>query len=58
MDPTTSLKSYWSILKTLKKIPYIPPIYHNNSYITDFKEMAQIFNNFSVQQCKLVQNNS
>ena len=36
MDPTTSLKAYWSILKTFlnKKIPCIPLLYHNNNYIT------------------------
>ena len=48
MDPTTSPKAYWSILKTVlnnKKIPCIPPIYHN-IYITDYKEKAQIFNKF------------
>ena len=49
MDPTASPKAYWSILKTFlnnKKIPCIPPIYHNNNYITDFKKKAQIFYNF------------
>ena len=49
MDPIKSLKAYWSILKTIlnnKNIPYIPPVYHNNNYITDFKEKTQIFNNF------------
>ena len=57
MDPTTNLKAYWSILKTFlnnKKIPCIPPIYHNNNYITDFKEKPQIFNNFFAKQCTLV----
>ena len=57
MDPTTSPKAYWSILKTVlnnKKIPCIPPIYHNNNDITDFKEKAQIFN----KQCTLVENTS
>ena len=60
-DPTTSPKAYWSILKTIlnnKKIPCIPPIYHNNNYITDFKEKAQIFNNFFAKQCTLVENTS
>ena len=49
MDPIISPKTYWSILKTFlnnKKIPFIPPIYHNNNYITDFKGKAQIFNDF------------
>ena len=61
MDPTTSLKACWSILKTIlnnKKIPCIPPIYHRNNYITDFKEKAQIFNNFFAKQCTLVENTS
>ena len=59
MDPTISLKAYWSILKTFldnKKIPCIPPIYHNNNCITDFKDRAQIFNNFFAKQCTLVEN--
>ena len=61
MDPTISPKAYWSILKTFlnnKKIPCIPPIYHNNNYITDFKEKAQIFNDFFAKQCTLVENSS
>ena len=61
MDPTISPKAYWSILKTFlnnKKIPCIPPIYHNNNYITDFKEKAQIFNDFFAKQCMLVENTS
>ena len=61
MDPTTSLKAYWSILKTIlnnKKIPCIPPIYHNDNYITDFKEKAQICNNFFAKQCTPVENTS
>ena len=58
MDPTTSPKAYWSILKTVlnnKKIACIPPIYHNNSCITDFKEKAQIFKNFFAKQYTLVE---
>ena len=61
MDPITSSKAYWSILKTVLNnttIPCIPPIYHNKNYITDFKENAQIFNNFFAQQCTLVENSS
>ena len=60
MDPNTSLKAYWSILKIFlnKKIPRIPPVYHNNNYITDCKEKAQIFNNFLAKQSTLVDNTS
>ena len=59
MDFSISSKAYWSILETFlnnKKIPSIPPIYHNNNYITDFKEKAQIFNDFFAKQYTLVQN--
>ena len=41
-----------------KKLPCIPPSYHNNNYITDFKEKAQIFNDFFAKQCTLVENTS
>ena len=61
MDSTTSPKAYWSILKTLlnnKEIPCIPPNYHNNNYITDFKEKVEIFNNFFAKQCTIVNNTS
>ena len=35
----TSLKSYWSISKAFlnnKKIPCIPPLLHNDKFITNF----------------------
>ena len=54
-DPLTSPKTYWSILKTFlnnKKIPCIPPLFHENRFITDFKEKAE-FNHFFVNQCSL-----
>ena len=41
-----------------KKIPCVPPIYHNNNFITGFKEKAQIFNNLFAKQCTLVENTS
>ena len=49
------------MLKTIlnnKKIPCISPVYHNNNYITDFKEQAHIFNDFVAKQCTLVENTS
>ena len=57
----TSRKSYWSILKTFlnnKKILVIPPILHDNKFITNFKEKAEIFNNFFGKQCSLINTNS
>ena len=43
MDPTTSAKTYWSVLKRYlndKKTPCIPPLFLDNKSITDFKEKA------------------
>ena len=61
LDPKTSQKSYWSILKTFlnnKKIPCIPPLLHQDKFVTDFKEKAYIFNNFFADQSSIVSNNS
>ena len=61
LDSKTSPKSYWSILKIFlnnKKIPCIPPLLHNGSFIIDFKEKAELFNDFFSRQCSLVNNNS
>ena len=60
-DPLTSPKTYWSISKTFlnnKKIPCIPPLFHENKFITDFKEKVELFNHFFVKQCSLLSNNS
>ena len=60
VDPLTSAKTYWSILKTFlnnKKIPCIPPVFHESKFITDFKEKAQLFNHFFVNQYSLLSNN-
>ena len=38
---------YWTLLKTLlngRKVPCIPPLFHDNKFITDFREMSEIFN--------------
>ena len=61
LDPKTSQKSYWSILKTFlnnKKIPCIPPLLHQDKFVADFKEKASIFNNFFANQYSIVSNNS
>ena len=60
-DHLTSPKTYWSILKTFlnnKKILCIPPLFHENKFITDFKEKAELSNHFFVNQCSLWSNNS
>ena len=53
LDPSTSPKTYWSILKTFlnnKKIPVIPSILHDKKYITDFKQKAEVFNSHFSKQ--------
>ena len=40
-------KANWSLLRRLlnnKKIPLIPPLFHENKFATDFKEKAELFN--------------
>ena len=60
-DPNTSAKTYWSIIKTLfngKKVPVIPPLLVNNKLVTNFKDKANIFNDFFSKQCQPIPNNS
>ena len=57
LDPATSPKSYWSILKIFlnnKEIPCIPPLLHENKFIIDFRRKAEIFNTFFAKQCSLI----
>ena len=58
---STSLKTYWSILKTFlnnTKIPITPPIFHKNKFITYFKQKAEIFNSHFSKQCTPLINSS
>ena len=59
MDPVTSAKTYWSILKTLlnnKKIPCIPSLFHQGKYVKHFKKKAELFNSFFAKQCFIIKN--
>ena len=61
VDPMTNTKSYWSNLKIFfnnKKKPCIPSLRHQNKYVTDFREKAEIFNFFFAEQCSLINNSS
>ena len=56
-----STKAYWALLKIFlnnRKIPVIPPLFHNNKFVTDFKEKAELFNPFFAKQCSLIKNDS
>ena len=58
-DSMASTKSYWSTLQMFlnnKKIPCIPLLKHQNKYVTDFKEKAEIFNSFFAEQFSLMNN--
>ena len=54
-------KTYWSLSNRFlnnKKIPLIPPLFHENKFVTDFKEKAELFNSFFAKQCSLIKNSS
>ena len=39
-----------------KKFLPIPPLFHENRFITDFKEKAELFKSFFSKQCSLLKN--
>ena len=54
-DPTCGQKTFWTAYKRLankKRNTNIPPILENGSYITCFKEKADLFNSYFADQCK------
>ena len=56
-----SSKAYWFLLKSFlnnKKIAIIPPVLHNDSFVTDFKKKAELFNFYFANQCTLIDSNS
>ena len=58
---STSSKCYSSALKRMlneKENPVIPPLFHNNNFISNFKEKSELFNEHFSEQCSLIQNKS
>ena len=54
-----SSKTYWSLLKIFlnnKKSRLYHRYFHENRFITDFKEKAELFNSFFSNQCSLLKN--
>ena len=39
-------------------MPCIPPLFHQNKYVTDFKKKAELFNCFFAKQCSIINNSS
>ena len=55
VNPSTSPKTYWSILKTftiVRKVTVIPPLLINNKSISNFKTKSNYFNRSFNQQRK------
>ena len=60
-NPSTSVKTYWSIIKTFyngKKVPLIPPLQIGNTIISDFKMKENIFNKLFTSQFVPLNNDS
>ena len=61
VNPSTSAKTYWSILKTFangRKVPVILPLLINNEFISNFKTKANYFHRFFNQQCTAISTGS
>ena len=61
IDPTTSCKTYWTILKTFcngRKIPILPSLLINDKLETDFKKKTYHFNAVFASKCAPLINNS
>ena len=60
-DPAITSKKHWLILHRLlhnRKIPKIPPIRHNNTFLTDSLVKANTFNSSFAKQCSLIKTDS
>ena len=60
-NPLLQEKTYWSILKIFysdKKIPLIPFFLVDNTFATDMRTKANIFNEYFAEQCTPLKNNS
>ena len=60
-NPSTSSKTYWSILKTFfnnEKISLIPPIFIGNKIESDFKLKANQFNKYFASNSTTINNDS
>ena len=61
VNPSTSARTYWSILKTFangRKVPVIPLLLINNEFISNFKTKANFFNRLFNQQCTAISSDS
>ena len=57
----TAPKTYWAILNRLlfnKRIPPIPPLLVDGSFVSDYCEKANLFNNLFATTCTPIKNNN
>ena len=60
-DPSIGHKNFWTAFKRItnkKKLTNIPPIFDNNTYVTNFQQKTKIFNDYFADQCKIHDNGS
>ena len=61
IDKITGPKTYWSIINCFLnkcKIPRIPPLLVADKIIIDCKEKAKLFNDYFLDQCKPISNDT
>ena len=52
------MKKRYLFQNKIKKIPLIPPLFHENKFVKDFKEKAELFNSQLATHCSLISNSS
>jgi len=60
-DPQTGQKIFWNAFKRLsnkKKNTNIPPIIDDDVYISNFRQKANVFNEYFADQCNILENDS
>ncbi len=60
-NPETGRKLYWSHINKIlnkSKIPVIPPLLENDTFVMDFTAKAEIFNDHFIQQCTTIDTGS
>ena len=60
-NPNTGQKTYWSLINKILnkvKIPIIPPLLENDIFVLDFTTKAEIFNDYFILQCTIIDTGS
>ena len=60
-NPNTGQKTYWSLINKILnkvKLPIIPPLLGNDIFVLDFTTKAEIFNDYFILQCTVIDTGS